>query len=679
MGPAVSDMLRAAAAVAVYAEAENTQVLHLLVGSFIYTEQSREFLKRKGVPDEYFELWTQRVREPLLLLEDCTPDMTPALRNLLTRYLTEDRAKGKLTERNLMLHLLRDPDRRIDHYMRTLKVDRQEMLAHFSRLQEETADSEADSGRPRAFSDYLENLNDKAKGGEIHHIQGREEDVQWLVDTLCQRRKKNAILIGHPGVGKTALIEELALLITEGKVPDQLKGNVVQSLDVGGMVAGTKLRGQFEERMNNLVRYLRKTKNIILFIDEIHTIMSAGSARGSNLNASNMLKPALSRGEVTCVGATTPDDVGPLESDPAFKRRFQFRWLGALNDAETLEVLRAEARRLELHYGLTYTIGGIKRILEAANEFYPHQFNPDKALTLADAVGSYTKNRIGLSVVNTKAVNATLRAKNFRESSVVAEEVGQWLQEVMEDRRAASDILLAISSHLLHLRLPSVLILVSEQEWLVREIVDKISKELYDQDPITLNGEELCGSDATTLLRGSSSVYWKEPTLLDGLRYAPHQVVHLKSFDKSALEFQRTLSRALVSGELLEANGRKLPLRHSLFIVSSVAKRTCGFGSNLNRPNLPAEMVQKATLASLENPRPAWVEQYLLSKMQAMADRVKGTIKVAFSAEIPAVVRQKMDADGEANALRRVETAILKASQQQIKRLVISAELLKEG
>ena len=94
MGPAVSDMLRAAAAVAVYAEAENTQVLHLLVGSFIYTEQSREFLKRKGVPDEYFELWTQRVREPLLLLEDCTPDMTPALRNLLTRYLTEDRAKG---------------------------------------------------------------------------------------------------------------------------------------------------------------------------------------------------------------------------------------------------------------------------------------------------------------------------------------------------------------------------------------------------------------------------------------------------------------------------------------------------------------------------------------------------------------------------------------------------------
>jgi len=679
MEAAVSDALRAAAAVAVYKQKESTRVVHLLVGALIYTESSREFLKSQNVPDEYFDTWAQRVREPLLLLVDCTPEPSPALRSLLTRYLMEEKGRGRLTERNLMLHVLRDPDKRIGRYLRTLKVDRQEMINHFTRVQEEAAGSEAEAGKSPAFSDYLENLNDKARAGGIYHIQGREKDMQWLVNTLCQYRKKNAILIGPPGVGKTALLEELALQIVEGTVPDHLKGKVVYSLDVGGMVAGTKLRGQFEERMNNLVRFIKKSKNIILFIDEIHAIMSAGSARGSTLNASNMLKPALSRGEATCVGATTPDDVGPLESDPAFKRRFQFHWLDALTDSETLEVLKTEARRLEQHYGITYTIGGIKRILDAANDYYPHQFNPDKALTLADAVGSYTKNRLGQGVVNTKAVNASLRAEDFKESSQVTQEVGRWLQGMMDNRRAASDILLALSGHLLHLRLPNVLVLVSEREWLVREIVNKLSHELYNQDPILLNGEELTGPDALAHLRGSSSVYWKEPTLLDSLRYTPHRVVHLKSFEKSSLGFQQAMSRALVAGELLEANSRRLQLRHSFFIISSVAARTCGFTETARKPDLSAELLRKATVVTLAEPKPSWVEDYLLSKMQAMTDRVKSTIKVAFSSDTPAYVRGRMEEEGEEEALRLVESAILKASQQQLKRLVISPELLKEA
>jgi ATP-dependent Clp protease ATP-binding subunit ClpA len=678
METTVADALRSAAAIAVYQEADRTQIIHLMLGLLIYSEQNQAFLRSRKVSKKPFESWHQKLREPMLILEECTPEPSPELQNLLTRYVLEGRSRGLLTEHNLMLHLLRDPDKRIDTYLKALKLDRQEFVTHLMKTQEEKADQDAEAPK-QAFSDYVEDMNAKARAGEIHPIQGRQNDMQWLLNTLCQYKKRNAILIGPPGVGKTALIEELALRIEEGTVPDQLKGKTVYALDAGAMVAGTKLRGQFEERMRNLTRFLKQNRNIILFIDEIHAIMSAGNTRGSSLNASNMLKPALSRGEITCIGATTPDDVGPLENDPAFKRRFQFRWLDALANGETLEVLRAEAKRLEQHYGITYTIGGIKRILDAANDYYPHQFNPDKSLTLADAVGSYTKNRLGQSVVNTKAVNASLRARDFKESAQVTTEIDQWLTKMFECRQTTSDILLALSAYLLQLRMPGVLVLTSEQDWLVREITNYLSRQLFNQDPILLDGEELTEPDAITQLKGVPSVYLKEPTLLDELRYSPHRVVYIRCLEKSSLAFQQMLSRAIVVGELLESNSRKLQLRHSFFVISCASpKRTLGFGEAASKPNLPPELLKKATIVSLPEPKPSWVEDYLVTKMQLMADRVRSKIKVAFSSDTPAYIRQKMQEAGEDAALRLVESAILKASQQQAKRLVISPEIFKD-
>lgn len=677
MDTTVAQVMRAAAAIAVFQEANRTQVIHLMLGLLVYSERNQAFLRSRKVSSKPFALWHHKLQETMLTLEDCTPEPSPELQNLLTRFVQEGRSQGLLTERNLMLHVLRDPDKRIDKYLRALKLDRQDFVTHLAKTQEE-ADQEAEAPK-QAFGDYVEDMNAKAKAGEIHHIQGRQNDMQWLLNTLCQYRKKNAILIGPPGVGKTALIEELALQIEEGTVPEQLKGKTVYSLDVGAMVAGTKLRGQFEERMRNLTRFLKKNRNVILFIDEIHAIMGAGNTRGSSLNAANMLKPALSRGEITCIGATTPDDVGPLENDPAFKRRFQFRWLDALTNSETLEVLRAEAKRLEQHYGITYTIGGIKRILDAANDYYPHQFNPDKSLTLADAVGSYTKNRLGQSIVNTKAVSASLRAKDFKESAQVTTEVDEWLAKMFECRQPASDILLALSGYLLQLRLPGVLVLVSQQDWLLREITNYLSHHLHNQDPILLDGEELTEPDAITQLKGVPSVYLKEPTLLDGLRYSPHRLVYLRCFDKSLLAFQQAMSRAIVAGELVESNSRKLQLRHSFFVISCAAsKQTCGFGGTAGRPNLPPELLKKATVVNLPEPKPSWVEDYLIAKMQLMADRVKSKIKVDFSSNTPAYIRQKMQQAGEDEALRLVESTILKASQQQAKRLLISPKLFED-
>ena len=209
METTVADALRSAAAIAVYQEADRTQIIHLMLGLLIYSEQNQAFLRSRKVSKKTFESWHQKLREPMLILEECTPEPSPELQNLLTRYVLEGRSRGLLTEHNLMLHLLRDPDKRIDTYLKALKLDRQEFVTHLMKTQEEKADEDAEAPK-QAFSDYVEDMNAKARAGEIHPIQGRQNDMQWLLNTLCQYKKRNAILIGPPGVGKTALIEELA-------------------------------------------------------------------------------------------------------------------------------------------------------------------------------------------------------------------------------------------------------------------------------------------------------------------------------------------------------------------------------------------------------------------------------------------------------------------------------------
>ena len=676
METGVGDAMRAAAAVAVAQEASMTEPIHLVVGLFVYADSCIGYLTDKGVARTNFESWHKKLREPMLTLEECTPEPSPDLKNLLVRFVSEGRVHGLLTEKNLVLHVLQSNDPKIAKYLKALKLDRKDFICRLLQ-QPETVEEDEEGGAKTPFGSFLDNLNDKAKNGQIHHIQGRQGDLQWLLNTLCQYRKKNAILIGAPGVGKTALIEELALLIHEGKVPDQLKGKTVMSLDVGSMVAGTKLRGQFEERMQNMLKHLKSKKDIILFVDEIHTIIGAGGARGNSLNAANMLKPALSRGEICCIGATTPDDVAPIEKDPAFKRRFQFRWLEALTDAETLTVLKAEAEPLGAHYGVTYTLGGLKRILEAANDYYPHQFNPDKSLTLADSVGSFTKHNLHQSVVNTKAVNASLRARQLKEHHCIVSEIETKIQLMFDQPALTEQFSLAVTGYLMQLSQPGVLVLTSQNDWVIREVTNFLAQELHNQAPLTLEGSALTEPDAVTQLKGLPAGYNKEPMLLDELHFAPHRLVYARHLDQSFHGFQSTLLKALSTGDLLENSGRKLPLRHTFFVISSQdTKKSIGYTKDQEAPKLK-DLPAKATIIHLPAPRDAWVEKYLFTRMVQISDRVKAKIKVAYNAAMPKHVRLLMEKHGEVEALLAVEKQILKASQQQVKRLILTPEVMQ--
>ncbi|RWR12437.1 AAA family ATPase [Siminovitchia fortis] len=251
------------------------------------------------------------------------------------------------------------------------------------KVQERTA-----GGHGGGFLDQFgRNLNDAAKAGLIDPVIGRDEEINRVIEILNRRNKNNPVLIGEPGVGKTAIAEGLALKIIEGSVPSKLKNKEVYLLDVASLVANTGIRGQFEERMKQLIAELQKRKNILLFIDEIHLLVGAGSAEGS-MDAGNILKPALARGELQVIGATTLKEYRQIEKDAALERRFQPVQVGEPSREKALEILKGLKDKYESFHEVTYTDEAINACVDLSSRYIQDRFLPDKAIDLMDEAGS---------------------------------------------------------------------------------------------------------------------------------------------------------------------------------------------------------------------------------------------------------------------------------------------------
>lgn len=241
-----------------------------------------------------------------------------------------------------------------------------------------------------ALDHFGRDLTQLAEESKLDPIIGREEEIERVAQILSRRKKNNPVLIGEPGVGKTAIAEGLALRIVQKKVPRVLHGKRVVTLDVGALVAGTKYRGQFEERVKAIMTELEKTDDVILFIDELHTIVGAGGASGS-LDASNMFKPALARGELQCIGATTMDEYRQyIEKDGALERRFQKVIIDPPTVDETIEILRQISSKYEEHHHVTYTDDAIVQAVKLSDRYITDRYLPDKAIDVMDEAGSRT-------------------------------------------------------------------------------------------------------------------------------------------------------------------------------------------------------------------------------------------------------------------------------------------------
>ena len=256
--------------------------------------------------------------------------------------------------------------------------------------QEQEAEATQNVGDKQSPLDqYTQNLNALAKEGKIDPLIGREQEVERVIQVLCRRRKNNPLLVGEAGVGKTAIAEGLAWRIVQGDVPEILATAQVHSLDMGALLAGTKYRGDFEQRLKAVLKQLKANPDSVLFIDEIHTLIGAGSASGGTLDASNLLKPALSSGQLKCIGATTFTEYrGIFEKDHALSRRFQKIDVSEPTVEQTIEILRGLKSRFEDHHGVKYSSAAISAAAELSAKFINDRHLPDKAIDVIDEAGA---------------------------------------------------------------------------------------------------------------------------------------------------------------------------------------------------------------------------------------------------------------------------------------------------
>jgi ATP-dependent Clp protease ATP-binding subunit ClpA len=260
--------------------------------------------------------------------------------------------------------------------------------------EEPGAEGEREPEGASALDKYAVNLNRAAQEGRIDPLVGRQLEIERTIEILCRRRKNNPLYVGEAGVGKTAIVEGLARLIVEGKVPDALSDSTIWSLDLGSLLAGTKYRGDFEKRLKAVISEIRKQPGAVLFIDEIHTLIGAGATSGGVMDASNLIKPALTSGDLRCIGSTTYKEYrGIFEKDHALSRRFQKIDVVEPTVPETIEILMGLKPKYEEHHGVSYTDAAIKSAAELAARHINDRYMPDKAIDVVDEAGSRQRLR----------------------------------------------------------------------------------------------------------------------------------------------------------------------------------------------------------------------------------------------------------------------------------------------
>src|SRR5437764_6662793 len=263
--------------------------------------------------------------------------------------------------------------------------------------------------------EFSRDLTEDAADDRLDPLIGRDAEIERVIQILCRRTKNNPVLIGEPGVGKTAIVEGLAQRIVSGNVPSFLENKRILSLDISLIVAGTKYRGQFEERLKQIMRELIDNPQYIVFVDELHTLVGAGSAEGS-LDAANILKPALSRGEIQCVGATTPAEFRKsIENDRSLERRFQAVKVPPPSEDQAIEILEGVRERYESFHQVRYSEGALEAAVLQSSRYIPDRFLPDKAIDVVDEAGARVKLRVRDEQGNLDALSASLTADSMTE------------------------------------------------------------------------------------------------------------------------------------------------------------------------------------------------------------------------------------------------------------------------
>jgi len=467
-----------------------------------------------------------------------------------------------------------------------------------------TNEAEKDEGgdvKGSPLEQFTLNLNQQAREGKIDPLIGREHEVERVIQILCRRRKNNPLLVGEAGVGKTAIAEGLAWRITEKDVPEVLADATVYSLDMGALLAGTKYRGDFEQRLKGVLKQLKDQPNAVLFIDEIHTLIGAGAASGGTLDASNLLKPALSSGAMKCIGATTFTEYrGIFEKDAALSRRFQKVDVVEPSVEQTIEILKGLKSRFEEHHSVKYAVGALQAAAELSAKFINDRHLPDKAIDVIDEAGAAQRilppNKRKKTITRAEVEDIVAKIARIPPASVSSDDrsklktLDRDLKSVVYGQDPSIDALAAAikmaRSGLGKPDKPIGSFLFSGPTGVGKTEVAKQLAFVLGIDLIRFDMSEYMERHAVSRLIGAPPGYVgfdQGGLLTEAVTKKPHSVLLLDEIEKAHPDVFNVLLQVMDHGTLTDNNGRKADFRNVIIIMTTNAgaetmnKATIGF------------------------------------------------------------------------------------------------------
>ena len=370
-------------------------------------------------------------------------DFTPRAKRVMQNAVIIASRSGSsyVGTEHLLLSIIQEDDSYAYNFLSELNVNMNTVMDSAEEIVGESDGSDRGSGENTALEKFGRDLTKAAKNGEIDPVIGREKEIERVIQILSRRTKNNPVLIGEPGVGKTAVAEGLALKIVEGQVPEILKDKRIVTLDLTGMIAGSKYRGDFEERIKNAIDEVKKSKDIILFIDELHTIVGAGSSEGST-DAANILKPSLARGDFQVIGATTVSEYRKyIEKDAALERRFQPVNVGEPSKEETEKILFGLRDRYEAHHKVKISDEAIKAAVSLSSRYIADRFLPDKAIDLIDESASKVRLKSMTTPPNLKQLEDKIKSLDAEKQSAVNEQEFERAAKLRDEQKSLQELL----------------------------------------------------------------------------------------------------------------------------------------------------------------------------------------------------------------------------------------------
>ena len=639
LSPDLEETLRRALSIAGERSHEFATLEHLLL-ALIDDEDAIEVLKGCKVDiSELRDLLVNHIEDELSSIvnpsENLEVQPTAGFQRVVQRAIihTQSSGRGAATGANILIAMYSERESYAVWFLNSLNMSRLDAVSFVShgnggtvqgtdQSDDKLADGEGSKSDP--LTEYAVNLMAKARDGRVDPLIGRDKEVDRTIQVLCRRTKNNPLYVGDPGVGKTAIAEGLALRVVQGTVPDVLKSAVIYALDMGQLLAGTRYRGDFEERLKAVMKQVEQDDNAILFIDEIHTIIGAGATSGGAMDASNLLKPALQTGGLRCIGSTTYKEFRSyFEKDRALARRFQKIDITEPSVPDSIRILHGLKQRYEEHHGVRFTSAALKQAVELSARYINDRKLPDKAIDVIDEAAA-AQNLLPPSrrrqVIGQKEIETTISSIARIPSKQVSRDDKSALKTLETDLQrmvfgqdqALSTLASAIKLSRAGLREPEKPIgnyLFSGPTGVGKTEAARQLSEILGVKLIRFDMSEYMERHTVSRLIGAPPGYVgfdQGGLLTDAVDQTPHAVLLLDEIEKAHPDLFNILLQVMDHGRLTDSNGKSVDFRNVILIMTTnagaaeMAKQQIGFGRG-QKLEAGTEAIEKAFTPEFRN------------------------------------------------------------------------------